>query len=109
MLLPVPADQWSEAVKMSTKLILAAVMTVAVIAIVAAVQMVQINSKLSLTGLATGKSVVSASSSGSLDTTGWTANEKMNYEMHGTIPARAQKSSGSKSSSAGATAMVGGC
>ncbi|KHO49263.1 MAG: hypothetical protein QT01_C0006G0035 [archaeon GW2011_AR6] len=86
---------------MSTKLILAAVMTVAVIAIVAAVQMVQINSKLSLTGLATGKSVVSASSSGSLDTTGWTANEKMNYEMHGTIPARAQKSSGSKSSSAG--------
>ena len=71
--------------------------------------MVQINNKLSLTGLATGKSAVSAGASGSLDTAGWTANEKMNYEMHGTIPARAQQGRGSKSSSAGATAMVGGC
>lgn len=40
---------------------------------------------------------------GKLDTTGWTANEKMNYEMHGTIPARVQ---GSAPASSG---MVGGC
>ena len=33
-----------------------------------------------------------AGNSGKLDTTGWTDNEKMNYEMHGTIPARLRKS-----------------
>ncbi len=44
------------------------------------------------------------SKSGKLDTTGWTENEIMNYEMHGTIPARA--SEGATSSSGG---MVGGC
>ncbi|MBI2004305.1 hypothetical protein HYS72_02460 [Candidatus Pacearchaeota archaeon] len=51
----------------------------------------------------TGKSI---SSSGKLDTTGWTENEIMNYEMHGTIPARVQESSSSSSSGSG---MVGGC
>ena len=35
-----------------------------------------------------------------LDTAGWTENEIMNYEMHGTVPARAGSSSGG---------MVGGC
>ena len=46
-------------------------------------------------------------SSGQLDTSGWSANEKMNYEMHGTIPARLQgKVASSSSSGAG---MVGGC
>ncbi len=44
--------------------------------------------------------------SGQLDTTGWTDNEKMNYEMHGTIPARVQGSATSSSSGSG---MVGGC
>ena len=39
-----------------------------------------------------------------IDTTGWTENEKMNYEMHGTIPARA-----GGGSSSGNTQMVGGC
>lgn len=38
-----------------------------------------------------------------VDTTGWTANEIMNYEMHGTIPAQIK---GSASSGSG---MVGGC
>lgn len=47
------------------------------------------------------------SSTGSvIDMTGWTENEKMNYEMHGTIPARA---SGSASSAPAGTGMVGGC
>ena len=43
-----------------------------------------------------------ATSEGVIDTTGWTANEIMNYEMHGTIPARAQGSSSG-------SGMVGGC
>jgi len=47
-------------------------------------------------------------SSGNLDTTGWTANEKMNYEMHGTIPARLQGKVGASSASSGSD-MVGGC
>ncbi len=41
--------------------------------------------------------------SGKLDTTGWTENEKMNYEMHGTIPARVS------SSASASNGMVGGC
>ena len=54
----------------------------------------------------TGNAVVD--SSGKLDTTGWTQNEIMNYEMHGTIPARAQGKAGASSASAG-SGMVGGC
>ena len=45
-----------------------------------------------------------AGESGKIDTTGLTENEIMNYEMHGTIPARA-----GKSTSAASTQMVGGC
>ena len=48
----------------------------------------------------------SGSASGSLDTTGWTANEIMNYEMHGTVPARVTAGSNSAPASGG---MVGGC
>lgn len=53
--------------------------------------------------------VVKASSIGSggtekIDTTGWTENEKMNYDMHGTVPARV-----GGGSSPGNTQMVGGC
>lgn len=40
---------------------------------------------------------------GVIDTSGWTADEKMNYEMHGIIPSV----KGSAASSAGG--MVGGC
>ena len=43
---------------------------------------------------------------GQIDTTGWTANEKMNYEMHGIIPTRVQGSAPSTSAGAG---MGGGC
>lgn len=52
-------------------------------------------------GSATGNSV----SNDKLDTTGWTENEIMNYEMHGTIPTRF---AGRASSSSG-SGMVGGC
>ena len=46
--------------------------------------------------------------SGEIDTTGWTANEKMNCEMHGTVPARLQGKAAASSASSG-TGMVGGC
>ncbi len=49
-----------------------------------------------------------AGSSGQLDTTSWTENEKMNYEMHGTIPARLQGKISASSAPSG-TGMVGGC
>lgn len=45
-------------------------------------------------------------SSGKIDTTGWTTNEIMNYEMHGTVPARVGKISVTTSAPGG---MVGGC
>ena len=44
-------------------------------------------------------------SSNAIDTRGWTDNEIMNYEMHGTIPARIGND-GASTSSGG---MVGGC
>jgi len=49
-----------------------------------------------------------AGSSGPLDTAGWSENEKMNYEMHGTVPARLQGKVAAPSGSSGA-GMVGGC
>ena len=52
-------------------------------------------------GSATGNSV----SNDKIDTTGWTENEIMNYEMHGTIPARLAGSAQGLSGSG----MVGGC
>ena len=55
-------------------------------------------------GATTGQSVSSSSNSGSIDTTGWTENEIMNYEMHGTIPARV-----GTTSTASSGGMVGGC
>jgi len=57
-------------------------------------------------GTITGKSVASTDGQGVIDKTGWTENEIMNYEMHGTIPARLGKTSASASTSGG---MVGGC
>jgi len=46
-------------------------------------------------------------SSGQLDTSGWSENEIMNYEMHGTVPARLQGKVSAPSTSSGG--MVGGC
>ena len=50
----------------------------------------------------TGNSV----NSGEIDTSDWTENEIMNYEMHGTIPVRYQ---GQTVTSSTGTGMVGGC
>lgn len=74
-----------------------------IVSFIQAFQLMDIKARVSAAGLVTGGSV---SASGKLDTTGWTENEKMNYEMHGTIPARIGKSSSSGSS---ASTMVGGC
>ena len=49
-----------------------------------------------------------AGDSGKLDTFGWSENEKMNYDMHGTVPARLQGKVAVSSASSG-TGMVGGC
>lgn len=65
-------------------------------------QLVQLNR---LSNQITGNVVASSvANGGKIDTTGWTENEKMNYEHHGTIPARA-----GGGSSSGNTQMVGGC
>ena len=42
----------------------------------------------------------------SLDMSSWTADEKMNYEMHGIVPARSQ---GGAAQSQSSNNMVGGC
>lgn len=53
--------------------------------------------------------------SGALDTSGWTATEKMNYDMHGIIPARVQGTAGASSTTStsdltqGLPSQVGGC
>jgi len=83
---------------MKTEFIVFIVLAVLVIA--SGIQVFQISSlKKSISGNA-------VSSNGQLDTTSWTENEIMNYEMHGTIPSRVQSSSQTSLSSGG---MVGGC
>ena len=48
----------------------------------------------------------SVNANGQIDTSDWTDNEIMNYEMHGTIPARLQ---GKIAAGLSGTGMVGGC
>ena len=84
---------------MDIKNIVVAVLLGAVL-IVSVAQTFQLNelkSRMPATGAAT------AMGAGPIDTTSWTDNEKMNYEMHGTSPARF-----GQGGSAGAS-MVGGC
>ena len=68
-----------------------------VVLIILVVQSIQLNelNKMLITGAAT--------ATGAIDMTGWTEDEKMNYDMHGVIPSKANGGS-----SAGAS-MVGGC
>ncbi len=49
----------------------------------------------------------SVNTNGQIDTTGWTENEIMNYQMHGIVPARAQGQAASSASNG--AGMVGGC
>jgi len=82
----------------------AVMVIVGILLVVSIVQTFQVNglkNKISATGAA-----IAGAGNGALDMSGWTANEIMNYEMHGTIPARAGSISASTGSSGG---MVGGC
>ncbi len=67
------------------------------IVLVQTIQIAGIKNKFSVIGNV-------ASASGSIDTRGWTSDEIMNYEMHGTIPTRI-----SGGVAANAPTMVGGC
>jgi hypothetical protein len=85
--------------------IMAVAILLAVVLVLIVAQTLQISdlkNRISASGLVTGKT--SSSSSGSIDMTGWTENEKMNYEMHGVIPARLETGA-----AASAPRMVGGC
>ena len=75
---------------------------VALLFVFSVVQMVQMGS---LKGELTAGSAVTGAVTGILDTSSFTADELMNYEMHGLIPARFQ----SASAPAQAPTMVGGC
>lgn len=71
--------------------------------LVLAVLLIQSFQISAVKGQLTGNAV--SASGGAIDTSGWTEDEKMNYEMHGIIPARVNRGA---DSSAGA-GMVGGC
>lgn len=84
---------------------------VAVILVLALFQSVQINSLKSTMaqGMAAAGGMIgnsAAGASGKINTAGWTEDEKMMYEHHGTVPARLQ---GKGQSAAPSTGMVGGC
>jgi len=68
----------------------AVMVIVGILLVVSIVQTFQVNglkNKISATGAA-----IAGAGNGALDMSGWTANEIMNYEMHGTIPARLEAS-----------------
>lgn len=54
-------------------------------------QLISISNKVTGATVASGSSAVASGSSGSIDMTGWTADEIMNYQHHGIIPARLQQ------------------
>ena len=83
-----------ESKKGSNMMYILVVMVVAVL-LISVVQSFQIKS---LKGGISGNVV----QSGGIDMTGWTEDEKMMYEHHGTLPARLQQSSNQQN-------MVGGC
>ncbi len=81
---------------------------VAVVVMITMVQTVQLTLLSQKAASTTGLAIASGSAnsvSGAIDTSQMTENEKMNYEMHGTIPARF----GGGSASNGLPQMVGGC
>lgn len=69
---------------------------VALVLLISIVQSLQIN-------LLKGQITANAVKSSGIDMAGWTENEKMMYEHHGTLPARIQQNQNPSSN------MVGGC
>jgi len=82
--------------------VMAVVSILLVVSIVQSFQLNNISNKISATG-----AVTAQAGNGAIDTAGWTENEIMNYEMHGTIPARA--GGGSSAGGSSGLGMVGGC
>jgi hypothetical protein len=79
---------------------------VGVVLVLSLYQSIQISS---LKSGSTGTGAV-VSSSGAIDTSSWSADEKMMYEHHGTLPARLQGSQPKSAATAPRSAgMVGGC
>lgn len=83
---------------------------VGLILVVSVVQSFQIR-ELKAKSLAVSSAVVAAtaSASGSLDMTGWTEDEKMMYEHHGTVPERLKGKVSSPAAASTGSGMVGGC
>jgi len=79
---------------------------VALVLVVVVVQTIQLTFMSQQKASATGLAVASQASTG-IDTNLMTADEKMNYEMHGIVPARFGGSSGSALN--GLPQQVGGC
>lgn len=71
------------------------------VALVAAILLVSVVQSFQIASIKK-TAAANAVPSGQLDMSGWTENEKMNYEHHGTIPARAQQAAPQAN-------MVGGC
>lgn len=86
------------------KILLLVFAVVLIFSLLQAVQLLNLSGTVTTAAAATGQAAAPSGSTGAVDMTGWTKDEKMNYEMHGIIPARA--SGGSPSSGGG---MVGGC
>lgn len=86
--------------KVATLMVL--MVAVLAVSVVQAIQLNDIEGKISATGLVTAQAT-----SGALDMSSWTAQEKMMYEHHGTLPARLSGSVASASSQS--SGMVGGC
>ena len=78
-------------------------LTLGMLALVLALLVIQSFQISAIKGQITGNAVaVSANSGGAIDTTGWSEDEKMQYEHHGIMPARFQQNSRQ-------TAQVGSC
>ncbi len=88
---------------------------IALVLVVVVVQLFQINSiKNEIFGNSiTGNAVKTSGGSGAVDMTGWTEQEKMMYEHHGTLPSRlqgnVQASQQQTKQQTQTNRMVGGC
>ncbi|MBI5072207.1 hypothetical protein HZA99_00145 [Candidatus Woesearchaeota archaeon] len=77
---------------------------VVVLSIVQTFQVRALNTKIS-----EGAAALTGAATGAFDTSSWTEDEKMQYEHHGTVPARLKSTQSSSKSSSSAGGMVGGC
>jgi len=84
------------------------VLTLILLVVVVSFLGIQVYQISSIKNSITGNVIASVAGSGGIDMSGWSENEKMNYEMHGTVPVRAQ-SRGAAPTQQQQPAMVGGC